>query len=229
MLYISFLELHLITECLYPFTSLSLFPSSPNPRQQLFYSLAVTSFYVEVLEVHLCRVFKFNLRLNLLICFLLLMCTQHKIEKTSRGVLMLPSAWQCFGFLPPISAALFTFSRGMNWVEVAHQVIYVELWLNSLLSPLIAWTSSSVLSSNQWCMWCMFCITSMDPSWCVYEWVGSWWISWLSWNSFCCSGLTARLDYHMPCNSHSLWNDHSGENLWNGFVFVIFILYTLLK
>ena len=110
MLYIRFLHLHLITECLYPFTNLSLFPSSPNPRQQPFYPLAVTSFYVEVLEVHLCRVFKFNLRLNLLICFLLLMCTQHKIEKTSRGVLMLPSAWQCFGFLPPISASLFTFS-----------------------------------------------------------------------------------------------------------------------
>ena len=33
---------------------------------------------MEVLEVHLWRVLKFNLRLNLLICFLLLMCTQHK-------------------------------------------------------------------------------------------------------------------------------------------------------
>ena len=33
---------------------------------------------MKVLEVHLCRVLKFNLRLNLLICFLLLICTQHK-------------------------------------------------------------------------------------------------------------------------------------------------------
>lgn len=45
---------------------------------------------------------------------------------------------------------------------------------------------------------------------------------------FCCSGLTARLDYHMPCGSDLLWNNHSGIYLrW--FVFVIFMLHIPLK
>ena len=148
---------------------LSAFPLSSSSWKQLLCFLIVTSFYMEVLQVHLCRVLKFKIKpADLLLDFDVYSTQkgddrgwdgwmtsptqwtwvwagsgrwwrtwnrgmlqsvgsqrvghnwateqeQHEIEKTSLGVLILPSACQCFGFLPPVPAALFTFSL-MAWI-----------------------------------------------------------------------------------------------------------------
>lgn len=89
---------YLTTGNLYPFTNLFLFSLPPYPGNH-FSTLAVTSFYVEVLEIHLCRVFKFHLKY----LFLTFDVYLAKNRENKQRYPNMTSACQCLGFLPPIS------------------------------------------------------------------------------------------------------------------------------
>lgn len=94
---------------------------------------------------------------------------------------------------------LCSLSLGINWGGGGSLSILCGTLIKfTAVSYPIARTYSSVLP-------CMFYMTIMDPSWCTYEClfrVGSMINVMNQWAQFCCTSLTARLDYHMPCGSH---------------------------